>query len=134
VDPSLQQLVWQRAGARCEYCQIPQELDEVPFEIDLIIARKHRGGTVAGNLALACFYCNSYKGPNLASIDRKTRKITRLYHPRRHTWHYHFRWGGPMLIGRTAIGRTTVALLEINLPARAALRASLIEEGQFPPA
>jgi hypothetical protein len=134
VDPSLQHLVWHRAGARCEYCQISQELDEVPFEIDHIIARKHRGRTIAGNLALSCYYCNSYKGPNLAGIDPNTRKITRLYHPRLHKWHYHFCWAGPILVGRTAIGRTTIAVLEINDEARVALRTSLIEEGLFPPA
>jgi hypothetical protein len=109
-------------------------LDEAPFEIDHIIARKHRGRTLAGNLALSCFYCNSYKGPNLAGIDPNTREITRLYHPRLHKWHYHFRWAGPILAGRTAVGRTTITVLEINNNPRAALRAALIEEGLFPPA
>jgi hypothetical protein len=38
------------------------------------------------------------------------------------------------LVGRTAIGRTTIAVLEINDPARVALRTALIEEGLSPPA
>jgi hypothetical protein len=38
-----------------------------------------------------------------------------------------------MLQGRTAIGRVTIAVLNINAPLRVALRASLIEQGVFPP-
>jgi hypothetical protein len=55
MDAALTRLVWQRAKGRCEYCQLPQEADDRPFEIDHIISRKHDGPTVAGNLALSCF-------------------------------------------------------------------------------
>jgi hypothetical protein len=58
----------------------------VPFEIDHLIARKHGGKTIAGNLAVSCIYCNAHKGPNISGIDPKTGKLTRLYHPRRHKW------------------------------------------------
>ena len=34
--------VWQRAGDRCEYCQMPQSRDPIPFEIDHIIAENHK--------------------------------------------------------------------------------------------
>jgi hypothetical protein len=37
MERSLQELVWQRAGNRCEYCQVPQSRDRLPFEIDHII-------------------------------------------------------------------------------------------------
>jgi hypothetical protein len=36
-------------------------------------------------------------------------------------------------VGLTAIGRTTVAVLNINDPFRVELRQGLIEEGLFPP-
>jgi hypothetical protein len=36
-----------------------------------------------------------------------------------------------ILIGRTAIGRTTIDVLRIDLPNRAAIRALLIEDGAF---
>src|SRR5271157_492106 len=98
MDRQLAKLVWQRAGARCEYCQLPQSCSRLPFEIDHIIARKHGGETVASNLALACFYCNSFKGPNIAGLDPQSRKMIPLYHPRRHKWSRHFRWNGPTLI------------------------------------
>ena len=61
----LRRTVQERAGGRCEYCRLPEECSQQVFEIDHIVARKHRGKTVLGNLAWACFSCNSHKGPNL---------------------------------------------------------------------
>lgn len=107
---------------------MPQAAASVPFEIDHVIARKHGGATVAGNLALSCFYCNSFKGSDLAGLDPATGKLIRLFHPRRHRWPWHFRWEGAVLIGRTAIGRATVRLLRINDARAVALRESLIRE------
>jgi hypothetical protein len=130
---ALEQLVWRRAGRRCEYCQMAQADDRLPFEIDHIIARKHRGPTRASNLCLACFACNNHKGPNVAGVDEKTKKIVKLFNPRRHKWHRHFRWDGPILLGRTPVGRVTVTVPEINLPYRIAFRQGLIDEGVFPP-
>jgi hypothetical protein len=126
MDAALTRLVRQRAGGRCEYCRLPQVGSRAPFEIDHIIARKHRGRTVASNLAVACIYCNSYKGPNISGRDTATGKLTPLYHPRRHKWSYHFHYEGGTLIGRTAIGRTTIDVLQINLPTLVALREALI--------
>jgi hypothetical protein len=110
-----------------------QEHDAVPFEIDHVIAVSHAGPTSAENLALACFLDNSYKGTNLAGIDPLTKRIIPLFNPRRQQWVRHFRWNGPILVGRTAAGRATIAVLRINLPHRIAQRAALIEEGVFPP-
>src|SRR5262245_16046048 len=115
MDAALENLVWQRAGSCCEYCQLAQECSSIPFEIDHIIARQHGGKTVASNLALACFADNHHKGPNLGGIDPKTGKKVWLFNPRRHKWQRHFRWDGPILLGRTAIGRTTIAVLAVNL-------------------
>jgi hypothetical protein len=131
MDAALEQRVRQRAGGRCEYCRLPQSGSFVPFEIDHIIARKHRGRTVAGNLAIACIYCNAYKGPNVAGIDPATARLTPLYHPRRHKWSWHFRWDGGVLLGRTAIGRTTIDVLQINLPNLVAIRETLMADGRF---
>jgi hypothetical protein len=134
MDEELVQRVWRRAGFLCEYCRLPRIFMPLAFEIDHIIARKHRGRTVGSNLALACLPCNSHKGSNLSGIDPASGSIVRLFHPRRHKWTHHFRWDGPWLIGRTPIGRATVAVLEINLPHRVAIRQVLMQEGVFPPA
>lgn len=133
MDAALRRLVWRRAGGRCEYCQMPQAADDAAFEVDHIRSRKHQGPTVAGNLCLSCYYCNSFKGTDLVSVDAETRRITPLFNPRRHKWSRHFRWQGPYLVGRTPIGRVTVTLLHINDEFRVELRELLIAEGSFPP-
>jgi HNH endonuclease len=125
------QHVRQRAAGRCEYCRLPQKATSVPFQVDHIISRKHGGRTVVSNLAVACWYCNSFKGSDISGLDPLTRKLARLFNPRRHKWAYHFRWNGPELIGRTAIGRTTVRVLQINCDEAVTLRESLIAEGLF---
>lgn len=133
MDKELVNLVKQRAQNRCEYCQMLQAHSLLPFEIDHIIARQHRGKTVAGNLALACVYDNGFKGPNIAGLDPSTGRLMRLFHPRRHKWHHHFHWQGPILIGRTPIGRVTINVLAINHPFRIEHRRALIDAGLFPP-
>jgi hypothetical protein len=57
--------------------------------------------------------------------------LTRLFHPRRHKWTHHFRYEGAFLIGRTAIGRTTIRVLQINCDEAVTLRESLLAEGLF---
>lgn len=130
--PSLEALVWQRANSRCEYCQMPQALDPIRFEIDHIIAKKHGGLTSEDNLALSCFHCNSHKGPNIAGFDPLTGELVRLFHPRRDRWTEHFGWESAELRGLTDIGRTTIRVLVINHPELVVLRLSLIDEGIFP--
>lgn len=133
TDQALIALVWARASDACEYCQLPQSLSSIPFEIDHIIAQKHGGTSQADNLALSCFYCNSYKGPNIAGFHAGAGRVLRLYHPRKDRWERHFRWNGPELEGRTGIGLVTIAVLSINHPDAVVVRASLLEEGVFPP-
>ena len=55
MEAVLEQLVWRRASARCEYCQLAQLHSSLPFEIDHVIARQHRGKTIPSNLSLACY-------------------------------------------------------------------------------
>jgi HNH endonuclease len=134
MNQALVTLVWQRARECCEYCRLPQAHSIIPFEIDHVIAKKHRGPTAADNLALACFYCNSAKGPNIAGIDPETDKLAGLFNPRRQVWSRHFRWIGPRLIGRTRTGRATIAVLCLNDTAFLDLRKALIADHLFPPA
>ena len=132
MDRALEDLARRRAVDRCEYCQVPQSHDRLPFEIDHIIAESHGGETKASNLCLCCFACNRHKGPNIAGIDPETRRIVPLFHPRRHKWSRHFRWDGPVLVGLTPNGRATVRVLKINLDHRVGFRRELIGEGVFP--
>ena len=127
----IRDFVKRRANHCCEYCLMPEDRMPLAHEIDHVIAVKHRGPTMASNLALACFACSRHKSCNISGIDPKTGAIVRLFHPRRHKWSAHFRWDGPVLVGRTDIGRTTIEVLEINLSNRIAFRQTLIDEGVF---
>jgi hypothetical protein len=133
MDEALRDFVRQRAGNRCEYCQLSEE--HVPFavfHIEHIIARKHGGQDTPGNLALCCQHDNLHKGPNLTGIDSLTRKVVSLFHPRRHKWHRHFRWNGPVLEGLTSNGRATIVVLQMNDPDAVRDREAVMEEGVFP--
>jgi hypothetical protein len=132
MNTALVELVWARAGGICEYCHMPQDFDDLPFQIDHIVAEQHKGKTNASNLALGCFRDNHYKGPNLGGVDPKTGKRVWLFNPRRQKWDRHFRWNGAILVGRTAIGRATIEVLSINSVDRIRHRMQLIAEGVFP--
>jgi HNH endonuclease len=129
MEKSLDQLVRRRAEHRCEYCHLPQSAYRARFQIDHVIAQKHKGPTVAENLALACPRCNNAKGPNLSGIDPQSGKVVTLFHPRREAWSEHFRWSGATLIGNTEIGRATVEVLNVNDPDLVAVRRQLMDEG-----
>jgi hypothetical protein len=131
MERELQEHVWLRARHRCEYCNFPAQSTRVPFQIDHIVAEKHGGQTTADNLALSCFFCNTYKGPNIAGIDPYTGALSRLFHPRKDIWSDHFRWNGPVLAALTDVGRTTIEVLKINRPQSVAVRQSLSEEEAF---
>jgi hypothetical protein len=134
MDETLAIQVRQRANHVCEYCHMPWAYyPTVPFPIDHIIAQQHGGPTMLGNLALSCLHDNAHKGPNIAGIDPVSKKLTKLFNPRRHKWERHFRWDGPYLVGRTAIGRVTIAVLAMNDPAVIEVREALLDEGLFPP-
>jgi hypothetical protein len=135
MDETLVRQVRERAGDVCEYCRLPRAHHPGPFETEHVIPEQHGGPTRLSNLAYACLHCNRHKGPNLSGIDWRTSrtKLVRIFNPRRHKWGWHFRWEGPVLIGRTAIGRVTVHVLAMNDPVRVALRQQLLDEGVFPP-
>jgi hypothetical protein len=132
MDAALQRAVWDRAQATCEYCRMPQDFDRAPFEIDHVIPEKHGGLTILENLALSCFFCNRYKGPNLAGLDPTSGLLTPLFDPRRDSWADHFRWDGSVLAGKTPRGRTTIVVLRINDLPRIVHRNILIENREFP--
>jgi hypothetical protein len=135
VDKELAAAVRDRAGYRCEYCLVPEGRALKSFEIDHVIARQHGGPTTLGNLAYVCPNCNKHKGPNLTGLDRASRRprIVRLFNLRQHVWNYHFRLDGPLIVGRTPIGRVTVTVLNMNATWMVALREALIAEGVYPP-
>ena|SRR2546425_8375302 len=114
-----------RARNRCEYCKLHQ--DDSPLaalHVEHIIPKAHGGGDDLENLALACIDCNLHKGTNLTGIDPKTGAVTELFHPRHHRWADHFARRGLYLVGKTAVGRTTIRVLQMNSDDQLALRSS----------
>jgi hypothetical protein len=135
MERALRKFVRERAEGCCEYCRLHQDYDPYyAFHVEHVVARKHGGSTDPSNLAWSCHSCNLHKGPNLTGVDPRTGRIAQLFHPRRDDWERHFKWNGPILTGRTAIGRATVAVLQFNTQDRIELRRLLQGEGVFPPA
>ncbi len=126
---SLRRQVWSRARRRCEYCQLPQAWTSLPHEVDHIRAQKHHGPTTLSNLCLACAGCNACKGSNVAGYDPETGELVPLFSPRQHKWTEHFTWQGPVLLGKTSVGRATIDVLEINEPERVEHRRMLLALG-----
>ena len=97
-----------------------------------MIAEKHSGPTQADNLAYAYFYCNRFKGTDLASIDPLSGEITPLFNPRAQIWAEHFALDGPVIVPLSAVGRTTVHLLKMNRPRIVQRRIYLIQLARYP--
>ena len=132
IDARTRIWVRRRANNRCEYCGVHQDdFDFFTFHVEHIIPRQHGGSDDPQNLCLACPECNAAKGTNLTGM--LDGKIVPLYHPRRQSWVRHFQWEGAWLVGKTRAGKVTVNVLNINDPARLAVRQSLCDEGRFPP-
>ncbi len=119
----------ERAHSRCEYCRMCEAWEPYfIYHTEHIMARQHGGSDALENLAFACNHCNALKGPNLTSVDPDTDKVTALFHARADVWDTHFRIEDGQIRGLTAIGRTTVFLLQMNTPQRIELRMENADE------
>ncbi|MBI4604143.1 MAG: HNH endonuclease [Planctomycetes bacterium] len=104
--------------------------------IDHVIPRAEGGPTSLSNSALACLWCNAHKWKSTKALDPRTGRWVRLFHPRRDRWEDHFKWAPEDLArieGRTATGRATVDLLEMNSGRALAIRRWLMRIGLHPP-
>jgi hypothetical protein len=68
---------------------------------------------------------NKFKGPNLTGFDPRSGKLVRLFNPRKQRWTDHFSVRGVLILGRTAVGRATVELLQMNATKRQSLRKEI---------
>ncbi|MEX0717899.1 MAG: HNH endonuclease signature motif containing protein [Planctomycetaceae bacterium] len=128
MDAATRRLVRDRAANRCEYCGLHQRWSPLAtLHVEHVIPKKHGGTDDPNNLALACVDCNLHKGPNVAGFDPETGRLTDLFHPRRHEWAEHFEWSGATIVGKTAIGRTTVEVLGLNSDERLQLRREALD-------
>jgi 5-methylcytosine-specific restriction endonuclease McrA len=131
VPARLVRMVRERAGDVCEYCHLPQILQEAAFHIDHVTPRAAKGPSHEDNLAMACVTCSLKKAGRTHARDPRTRELVPLFHPRKDRWSNHFRWSrGVKLFGRTPTGRATIVALAINRPAVVAIRRVLIRLGR----
>ncbi len=129
IDAATRRLVRERAGNRCEYCGLHQDHSPLAtLQIEHVNPRKHGGTDTIENLALACIDCNLSKSSNIAGRDPQSSGIVALFDPRRDVWAVHFQFAGAYIVGTTAIGRATIAVLNMNSDYQLELRATLLEE------
>ena len=116
VSPAVRRLVGQRAGSRCEYCHADERWQFVRFTMDHVDPKSSGGGDEAENLALACRNCNERRSDRNEATDSQTGQLVPLFNPRRDRWADHFVWSEDRLriVGVTATGRATVAMLDFN--------------------
>lgn len=129
VSESVRLVVKQRAQGRCEYCRFPQSLSTFGFQVDHIIAVKHGGTNETDNLAWACFRCNNLKGSDPGSYDEQTKQLTPFFNPRTQTWDDHFEIVDGFIRGKTATGRVTVQIFQMNHPKLVEMRQVLVKAG-----
>jgi hypothetical protein len=127
MDDETAFVVRSRAADRCEYCRLPESYFTGLFQIEHIVARSHGGSDEDHNLALACRHCNLHKGPNLSGIDPLSSELTRLFNPRTDKWVEHFAVENGVVRGLTAVGRTTMYVLDMNTDRRIELRRAMHE-------
>ncbi len=132
IPAQLRRLVRRRAAGRCEYCQLSQQGQEATFHIDHIVPITADGATSAENLALACVSCSLRKAARQTAKDPDTGHEVSLFNPRHDRWREHFCWEGVFVVGRTEVGRATIAALNLNRPVIRAIREEEIARGRHP--
>lgn len=127
-------LVAVRAGHRCEYCHAPEVIFNFPFEVEHIVPPGRAGSDTEQNWALACRSCNLHKSDGLEGTDPDTGATARLLHPRHDKWDEHFavEIESGVIVGRTPIGRATIARLRMNSTTQAHARLQWTRLGLFP--
>lgn len=135
ISTKTRERVRRRAGNRCEYCQSHQDDTMGWLEIDHIIPRGRGGSNNEDNLCLSCDFCNQHKWAKVDGIDPLSKHRVHLFNPRKQLWKEHFAWSedGAILVGLTAVGRATVATLQMNDPLAVTVRRKWVRAGYHPP-
>ncbi len=131
----LRHLIRERASHLCEYCLIPRDYCNAPYEVEHIIPKCKEGPTEESNLALSCGGCNGHKATATMSEDPVTGEIVPLFNPRADAWESHFSWDEAQIqmIGISATGRATIERLKLNRQEVRNLRKLLKQIDKHPP-
>ena len=100
----------------------------VTFPLDHIHLKSLGGSRTLDNLALACPWCNGFKGDSVSDRDEVSGRKTRLFNPRIDVWKDHFRWSRNRLriLAKSDIGRATIHRLQMNVRDAQLCRSFLI--------
>ena len=110
-----------------------QALQGATFHIEHVIPKCLGGASVMENLAWACPGCNLSKSGRIEAIDPQLQQPVPLFSPRKDRWADHFYWSDYEVRPRTAIGRVTIAALNLNHPRRIRIRMAEESFDLFPP-
>lgn len=135
ISKTIRARVAAQARHRCGYCLTPASLIGMPLEIEHIFPESLGGTSEETNLWLACPLCNYHKGSRISAVDPLTGERVRLFNPREQAWSEHFAWSdsGDRIVGVTAVGRATVAALNLNRPSLVSTRRAWVFVGWHPP-
>ena len=89
IPATVRRRVAEQAGHRCSYCRSP-EVVGIPVVAGHIITLSAGGTSHIGNLGLACYRCNEFKGARLGAPDLLSGEIVALFNLRAQAWHDHF--------------------------------------------
>ncbi len=136
INRKLRSQIAALARYRCGYCQMQEVVSGIPLTVEHIKPMAHGGNDDEDNIWLSCRLCNEAKGTLEEFLDSETGKIVPLFNPRTQLWHNHFAWDetAVIIVGKTAVGRATVAALSLNNELRVRSRAIWVEAGWHPPA
>lgn len=124
-----------RARYQCEYCRSPEDINTDPFSIEHIHPVSLGGTNEEANLALSCLGCNLAKGARIDGLDSVTNLRVTLFNPRIQRWNEHFEWSDnyEQVEPRTATGRVTIIVLDLNRRKLCNLRHVLVNSELHPP-
>lgn len=126
--------VAERAAHRCEYCQAPEAIFNLPFEVEHIEPTARGGADHESNWALSCRACNLFKSDQVEALDPQSGVMVPLFHPRQR-WEEHFSVEGSTgaLLALAGTARATISSLRMNRPVQLAARRQWMRLKLFPP-
>jgi HNH endonuclease len=131
ISDYLRRKVGKRAKFCCEYCLVHEHDMFWSYHIDHIISLKHGGKTELDNLAYACSLCNQFKGTDLGTYLDNSKRLIRLFNPRKDSWKSHFDIDNGVFMPKTLIAEATIKVLNLNQVDRIILRQGLNEENRY---
>jgi hypothetical protein len=135
ISPKLRNQIITRAKGCCEFCCAQLRYSPNSFHVEHHIPIRLGGSSTHENLTLACPQCNLHKATKIEATDPVTEEVVPIFNPRQMRWNDHFAWSDATtyMIGTTAIGRATVALLQTNRENLVSLRWALQQLRLHPP-